>query len=352
MNNNVNQYFVESLQEIYKLAPSVSLCIYPPTAKLFVVKEIETASAECFEKLCGICCDSIARVRCVFYRNGKAFSVRDYVEGEPLSKLLERTTLTSQKAAEIACDVCRGLSRLHKIGLVHRDINPNNIIITPEGHAKIIDFGIIRTFLKQKEGDTVIMGTPGFAAPEQFGFHQSDEKTDIYAVGVLICVMLTGQLPSAGLPKGRMGGIVKKCVEMDPKKRFESTEEIIRILSKDKGKIDIQDTAADRFVSAIPGLRSGKKSVVVLAVLGYILAALMTIGIFASLKSLKQLPLTVLAWVMTFAVPFFCFHNFLGVWDKLPFSAGADRRSQRRLYGLLGGLSIFFGIMFFGIANS
>ena len=105
-----------------------------------------------------------------------------------------------------------GLGALHRCSLVHRDINANNILITTDGNVKIIDYGIVRLFDKSKSTDTVILGTPGYAAPEQFGFTQSDSRTDIYALGVLMNVMMTGRLPSEDTARGGISRIIEKCV--------------------------------------------------------------------------------------------------------------------------------------------
>ena len=109
--------------------------------------------------------------------------VREYISGDTLADLISKGhSLPGEKAIRIAADVCDGLSELHKCGIVHRDVNPNNIIVSSDGCAKIIDFGIVRSFSESKSKDTAILGTPGYAAPEQFGFSQSDARTDIYAV--------------------------------------------------------------------------------------------------------------------------------------------------------------------------
>ena len=178
--------------------------------------------------------------------------------------LREKKTLPEAQAIKIISQVCEGLSELHSRGLVHRDINPNNILVTSEGNAVIIDYGIVRSFAKEKSSDTVILGTPGYAAPEQFGFSQSDHRTDIYAAGVLLNVMLTGKLPNEMMYDGFYGEIIKKCVLIDPELRYYNTNDLCNALqnkNRDTGTVD-------NFIKQIPGLRSKKTSTVVFSIIG------------------------------------------------------------------------------------
>lgn len=109
---------------------------------------------------------------------------------------------------------------LHANGFVHRDIKPENIMITNNGTVKLIDFNASRIYDKNKSSDTISLGTIGYASPEQLGINQSDARTNIYALGVLLNVMLTGEHPSKRLAKSRAGKIVLKCTQINPNKRF------------------------------------------------------------------------------------------------------------------------------------
>jgi len=102
---------------------------------------------------------------------------------------------------------------------VHRDVKPENIILSGD-RTVLIDFDSARVNKPEAEGDTRVLGTIGYAAPEQFGLAQSDCRTDIYAVGVLLNVMLTGEHPSKKLAAGHLGHVVSRCTMMDPNKRY------------------------------------------------------------------------------------------------------------------------------------
>ncbi|MGN0179920.1 MAG: serine/threonine protein kinase, partial [Monoglobaceae bacterium] len=149
--------------------------------------------------------------------------IEEYINGDTLSDILDTQGVQSEAYTKnvIGC-ICDGLIFLHKHNIIHRDINPNNIMITKDGTVKIIDFDISRSVREDATSDTVVLGTVGYAAPEQFGFSQSDARTDIYAVGVLANVMLTGKMPKERLYGGRLGRIIGKATAIDAQIRYKN----------------------------------------------------------------------------------------------------------------------------------
>ena len=112
---------------------------------------------------------------------------------------------------------------------VHRDVKPENIILRGSD-AILIDFDAARLHKPEHEADTQVLGTTGFAAPEQYGLSQSDLRTDIYSVGILINVMLTGQHPSKQLAPGRLGRVVERCTQVSPEKRYPNVLRLMEVL--------------------------------------------------------------------------------------------------------------------------
>lgn len=149
--------------------------------------------------------------------------LEEYVEGKRLSDILSNNLLDKKTACKYVCDICEALSFLHSIGIIHRDIKPSNIIIRNDGTAVLIDLSIAR-FINEQETDTQALGTPGFAAPEQFGISQSNNTTDIYSLGVLLNIMLTGSHPSVDLPKGRLRRVIEQATSTQISKRFKSAD--------------------------------------------------------------------------------------------------------------------------------
>ena len=152
--------------------------------------------------------------------------LEEYIDGISVSQVLESGLYTYSGAKRIIVGICDALEPLHDRGIVHRDIKPENVMISNDGSVKLIDFNASRTVKADSSKDTVAIGTIGYASPEQFGLSQSDPRTDIYAVGILLNVMLTGEHPSRKLAKGRAGRIVLRCTQIDPNKRYPTVSEL------------------------------------------------------------------------------------------------------------------------------
>ena len=147
--------------------------------------------------------------------------LEEYIQGDSLAFLLTGAHLTSQEARGITMQLCNALWVLHSLGAVHRDIKPENVIIRGS-QAVLIDFDASRIFKGGISHDTQILGTTGYAAPEQYGITQTDQRADIYSLGVLLNIMLTGKHPSRELASGRLGRIVQKCTMVNPEKRYKN----------------------------------------------------------------------------------------------------------------------------------
>lgn len=132
---------------------------------------------------------------------------------------------TLEQVVDVGIALCEGLAPMHKLNLVHRDIQPKNIIITNEGSLKIIDFDISRKENENATHDTTLLGTVGYAAPEQYGFAQTTNRSDIYSIGAVL-----KELSSFS----ELDKIIAKCMEMDPANRYENVEQLENELEKIK----------------------------------------------------------------------------------------------------------------------
>ncbi len=158
--------------------------------------------------------------------------LESYVEGKTLADILAHNPPTPKQAMKYSLQICEALSFLHSKQIIHRDIKPDNVIITPEDNAVLIDLSASRLLTDNERKDTVSLGTVGYAAPEQYGIHQSTPPTDIYALGVLINEVMLGCHPTIKTPTGKLGRIIKKCTETQIYNRYQTVDKLMSDLKK------------------------------------------------------------------------------------------------------------------------
>ena len=159
-----------------------------------------------------------------------SYEFEEYIDGITVGEALESGTFNYDGAKKIIIDICDALEVLHTNGFVHRDIKPENIIISNNGTVKLIDFNASRINKPIASKDTTVLGTIGYAAPEQFGISQTDARADIYSLGILLNVLLTGHHPSDKIVNGLAKSIVLKCTQIDPNKRYQTVKQLRQAL--------------------------------------------------------------------------------------------------------------------------
>jgi serine/threonine protein kinase/Flp pilus assembly protein TadD len=174
---------------------------------------------------------------------GAHFITMEYVRGEDLKSMIRMSgQLGTGTAINIAKQVCDGLAEAHRLGVVHRDLKPQNIMIDKEGIARIMDFGIARSLeSKGITGAGVVIGTPEYMSPEQVEGKETDQRSDIYSLGVILYEMVTGSVPFEGDSPFMIGVKHKSEMPRDPKEINTQIPEdlssvIMRCLIKDKEK--------------------------------------------------------------------------------------------------------------------
>ena len=346
----VNEALVEKLQTLDYFNDNTRLCVHPDTHKLYVVKQVPPQTAEYYVRIASLDSPNLAKISSVAYRQDGIFIARSYISGDCLSDLVEQGKLFSEdQAARIGCDVCRGLSALHSKGLVHRDINPNNVILTENGTAVIIDYGIVRSFADPKSSDTQIMGTTNYAAPEQFGFQQSDGRTDIYALGVMLNVLMTGKLPSEKSAGGSMRKIIRRCTQMDRSRRYKNVTQLLRALSplcNDRLRHS-EKTLFWRVIDLIPGLRSKNPILAVIAAIGYSAMMLVTYGLCLPHRgtTVWEFFVSLVTAIFFMHIPVALLTNFAYIQDRAPFSQDLPRWAKIVLSLMLSCISVWIALV-------
>ena len=159
--------------------------------------------------------------------------IEEFIQGEPLiERILNKKFLNEYEAKEILLQICEGLKFLHKLGIIHRDIKPSNLILQADRVIKLIDFDAARIFKENQSEDTNSLGTKGYAPPEQYGYGQTDSRSDIYSLGVTFQKLL-GENYHGNLEK-----ILAKCTEIDPKNRFQNVDELKFALINQKNSVE------------------------------------------------------------------------------------------------------------------
>ena len=176
---------------------------------------------EAYEILCGVCCRNLPEIYDAIDVEDGQIVLEEYIDGITVTQVLEGDKYRYRGAKKVLSEVCHALCVLHDHGVIHRDVKPDNVMIGNDGRVLLIDFDASRQIsLAQK--DTVVLGTVGYASPEQLGIAQSDARTDVYATGVMLNVMLTGLHPSQHMAGGKAGRIIRKCTAINPDERYAS----------------------------------------------------------------------------------------------------------------------------------
>ena len=216
-----------------------------PTGKLYFKKTLDVYNEHVYAFLREHKNRNVAAVQ-AFWKDGESLVViEELIQGRTLDEILRESEASGSGETEtsgigrtesesagisqglpfseridILSQICDGLEFLHSADppIIHRDIKASNIMVTDDGIVKIIDYDAAKIYITGQDKDTMMIGTQGLAAPEQYGFAQSDVRTDLYALGKLIERMLPGNVDA--------NRIAKKATEMDPKKRYTSAAQM------------------------------------------------------------------------------------------------------------------------------
>lgn len=279
--------------------------------------------------------------------------IEEYISGSTLKTLMEDKLFRQDDVAETILWLCRILEPLHHNDppLIHRDIKPSNVMVSDEGKLYLIDFDAGKFYSEGKERDTVLIGTEGYAAPEQYGFGQSDARTDIYSMGVLgnELMALTDQTASSHWAadinaagrrggtddySGRLKAVFQRCTAMRQEDRFQNVSELAAALTEAKdphigreadSRRDIKRKKEYTASYLPPGFRTRDIKYMALAVLWYGFIIYYLIHNITSHSPSDEL--TVLDHVfisLTMVMITFLAGNYRGIADRLPMTSSSQ----------------------------
>lgn len=389
--------FYRRLEEV-EHKKGISLVRHVETGQIYVEKVLTQYDKYIYDWLQQSKLPYVPQIYECMEEDGTLYLIEEYIQGITLETYIEQFgCLDLDAAGRVIEYLCRTLEKLHSHipPIVHRDIKPTNVML--QGDFKkgqgivsvyLIDFNTARVFDAERNRDTELIGTRGFAAPEQYGFLQSDARTDIYGLGVLLNYMLCGKLIRDGIYEDypEVSQIIRKATQIDPEKRYQAAEKMLQALhqippsgAEDKTEYGHQNTAMypeeqvdmylhneninsgfsddavtekhkekcrpswTRFLP--PGFREGKVLNMVVAAIYYIfwIYFCLTVEVKDHGEPLSGTWLYVNRFVyfMMFIITPFFWNNYLDVWNYFPLV-----RSPKKIWKLVG-LFLYTMVWFF-----
>lgn len=194
---------------------------------------------EIMEKMADRKLSGVPKAYRIFEENGEVYLVREYIEGMSLAQMvLQKGGISEAEICRISRKICQTAEQFQNPDepMIHRDIKPENIVVTPGGEVVFIDFGTMRSYKKDGSRDTFVVGTRGTAAPEQYGYIQTDQRTDVYTIGQTMLYMVSesyemNQLSECAVSR-RMKKIIEKACSFEPDKRYGDAAQLRRAVEK------------------------------------------------------------------------------------------------------------------------
>lgn len=211
------------------------------TKKIYIKKILTVYNRNIYEFLQNNPVPHTPKIYEIFEENSELTIIEEYISGDTLEQLLDNNVkFHAEEIRDIVIRLCIILSDLHHCypPIIHRDIKPSNIILTPSGEVYLLDFNAAKYHSDTKSEDTTLLGTKGYAAPEQYGFGVSTVQTDIYAVGMLLNTLVTGSISQEVNCSHEFSPIIEKCTRLQASDRYKDVDAIIRLLKKNDGETD------------------------------------------------------------------------------------------------------------------
>ena len=272
INNQLALSFYKTISVINE-PHNIYLVKHRETNKIYVRKTLDIFNPDVYQYLYNHPAEGVPQIIELCEDNGKLVVIEEYIHGTGLQELIDNASYSINDAVNYIIDICNILDKLHNANppIIHRDIKPSNIVITNYNRAVLLDFNAARIFCPADTRDTVLLGTQGYAAPEQYGFGASSAQTDIYSLGIVLKEMLEAIHISNNTQASEASGItvngynlnelfliIEKATRINPDDRFNSVSELARHLKLSCQSVNISDSGTDVYTKT--ALHSHKKS--------------------------------------------------------------------------------------------
>ncbi|MCR5527515.1 MAG: protein kinase [Lachnospiraceae bacterium] len=199
------------------------------TGKFYVKKIFNVYNHDVYDFLFNNHISGIPKIQAMYEEQGTLTVIEEYISGNTLQEKIASTKLSAANIRSYISELCEILNSLHTAepAIIHRDIKPTNIIITNCGHIFLIDFNAAKKYDPTSSIDTTLLGTEGYAAPEQYGFGASSPETDIYTIGIMMRQMADSMPEKCN----SFNTIIEKCTQLNKKDRYSSVIQIQKALS-------------------------------------------------------------------------------------------------------------------------
>ena len=327
---------INSVHKIY-------LVQHRESGKIYIKKILEVYNPHIYEYLMEHHITGIPRLYNVYEENEQLILIEEFISGVSLREMIDDQTLTLDLIVRFMGELCDILEKLHILNppIIHRDIKPSNIIITPYNHVVLIDFNAAKYLTDTADHDTILLGTKGYAAPEQYGFGFSTPRTDIYALGILL-KELSLALPVA---TSIFDTIIRKCTMMNPSDRMETVQELKTEIEKLQAHNGEKPQHATVFTTwqnlAPPGFRTRTPWKMLTASAVYLFIFWLCLSLEVKDATIFHLWLERISVLSIMLSIVFCCFNYRNIHRFIPFCA-----NEHRLLRYSGVLILNFTVAF------
>lgn len=307
----MDEYRLSLYTPLADLQPGVSFVQSKEDRQVYIKKVLTVYNPEIFLSLKAEPVSGLPTILEVFPDGKQLILIEEYICGKTLAVLLqEHYFQTEDSIVRFMLQLSSIVRQLHdrSPSIIHRDIKPDNIILAADGRVRLLDMDAAKQYVPGQKQDTVLIGTEGYAAPEQYGFGASSVQTDIYALGILFREILS----DLNTFSRKSQAIIARCTQLDPKARYKNIAELMADFSS-VCAASSNGIYHENYLFP-PGFRTGNPMHIVLAVIGYTL--LFTAGWFLPFpQKIRTLGLLVTYTYGITAVLFNC--NYLEIWNRL-----------------------------------